>query len=374
MKKNQTTAIIILVLTLIGLIYASEYPGAVFLMIWPGARPTSLGGAFVAIADDATAPYYNPGGLGFLNSSYATLMHSNWLPGLYPGMYYEYLGFSHSLRKQGTIGFNFIYLTTGETDVIDHNGNYLGKYTTFDVAISGSYGFKASPNVATGLSAKFIYSYLVPDWVFGAIEELRGTTGGIGMSWAFDVGVLYKPLRYLSVGASLANIGPNISFSTSGESDPLPRMLRLGVKYTPVENQIIKVNITPEITKVLVGMFYDPDEEKTFAQELNYEIWSAWKSLGIEAWLYDIFSIRIGYFEDLEGARGGIRIIDVSGDERYLSLPKYLFTKHGGRFNKIGLTFGIGVHYRGFQIDVGNDQMIYDFETSNYKFSFTYRF
>ncbi len=343
-------------------------------MIWPGARPTSLGGAFAAIADDATAPYYNPGGLGFLNSSYATLMHSNWLPGLYPGMYYEYLGFSHALRKQGTIAFNLIYLTTGETDVIDNNGNYLGKYTTFDVAVSGSYGFKASTNVATGFSAKFIYSYLVPDWVFGAIEELRGTSGGIGMSWAFDAGVLYKPFRFLSVGASIANIGPNISFSTSGESDPLPRMLRLGVKYTPVENQIIKVNITTEITKVLVGIFYDPNEEKTFTQKLNYELWSAWKSFGVETWLYDIFSLRIGYFEDLEGARGGVRVINASGDEQYLSLPEYLFTKHGGKFNKIGLTLGIGIHYRGFQLDVGNDQMIYDFETSNYKFSFTYRF
>ena len=38
---------------------AGQNPGAVFLEIWPGARPTALGGAFAATADDASATYYN---------------------------------------------------------------------------------------------------------------------------------------------------------------------------------------------------------------------------------------------------------------------------------------------------------------------------
>jgi long-subunit fatty acid transport protein len=80
-----------------GLAAASQNPGAVFLMIWPAARPTALGGAFTAIADDASTVYYNPGGMAFLERTNATLMHCNWLPGLYPGMYYEYAGLTYSL-------------------------------------------------------------------------------------------------------------------------------------------------------------------------------------------------------------------------------------------------------------------------------------
>ena len=55
--------------------------GVIFLGIGPGARPTGMGDSFVAIADDATATYWNPAGLGFQTGKEATLMHVNWLPG-----------------------------------------------------------------------------------------------------------------------------------------------------------------------------------------------------------------------------------------------------------------------------------------------------
>jgi hypothetical protein len=372
--KRYKTIGIIITLILTNLIYASQYPGAVFLMIWPGARPTGLAGSFSAIADDASALYYNVGGLAFLNSTYATVMHANWLPGLYPDMYYEYLGFSRSLKNQGTIGFNVIYLTTGKTEVIDGSGNPLGEYTTFDVSIAGSYGFKINPNLGAGVTAKFIYSYLVPDWVWDAMPELGIEAGGTGLSWALDAGVLYKPLHYLTVGASLANLGPNISYTSTGESDPLPRMLRLGVKYTPIQNQTVQLNVTPEITKVLVGLFYDVSGTKSFGQKLNYELWEAWKSIGIEAEFYDLVSVRLGYFEDISGQRGGI-LVNQGGSDEHISLTDFLFTKdHGDFAGRVGLCFGIGVQFKGFQFDVSNDQMIYDFDTKNYKFSLTYHF
>ncbi|HOC89567.1 MAG TPA: UPF0164 family protein, partial [bacterium] len=51
-----------------------------FLQISPGARAAGMGEAFVALADDATAVYYNPAGLGFQRGKEITLMHTNWLP------------------------------------------------------------------------------------------------------------------------------------------------------------------------------------------------------------------------------------------------------------------------------------------------------
>lgn len=47
-----------------------------FLKIGAGARAMGLGGAYVAIADDATATYWNPAGLGFLKKKFGlTFMH-----------------------------------------------------------------------------------------------------------------------------------------------------------------------------------------------------------------------------------------------------------------------------------------------------------
>jgi len=374
--KKITTFLtgLILILAIASSAFASQYPGAVFLMIWPGARPTGLAGAFSAIADDASALYYNVGGLGFLNSTYATVMHAPWLPGLYPGMAYDFLGFCHSIRNQGTIGANIIYINTGETQVVNQEGIELGEYTTFDFSISGSYGFKINPKLGAGVTAKFIYSFLVPDWVWQAMPELQITTGGVGVSWALDGGVLYKPRNNISIGTSISNIGPNISYTSSGESDPLPRMLRLGVKYTPLQNENVKLNITPEITKVMVGLFFDETGDKTFWQKFNYELWEAWKSVGIEAWFFDLASLRLGYFEDISGQRGGI-LVNRGGSDEHIALTDYLFSKDRGKFaGKVGLCFGIGIQFKGFQFDVGNDQMIYDFDTKNYKFSLTYHF
>src|ERR1019366_6857649 len=43
--------------------------GATFLEIPVGARPAALGSAYSALADDAYAPVWNPGGLGFLDGT-----------------------------------------------------------------------------------------------------------------------------------------------------------------------------------------------------------------------------------------------------------------------------------------------------------------
>ncbi|MEO0108411.1 MAG: PorV/PorQ family protein, partial [candidate division WOR-3 bacterium] len=245
-------------------------PGAVFLEIWPGTRPTALAGAFSSSADDALATYYNTGGLAFITGTDITLMHVNWLPGLYPGMYYEFLGVAHELPGKGTLGFNFIYLTTGSTDVIDGNGNHLGTYTTFDFSPSASYGFKVAPNLGVGIGLKFIYSFLVPDWVFKAMPELGIDAGGTGTTWAADAGLLYRPLNNLWLGASISNLGPNISYVRSGEADPLPRMLRLGLRYSPLNSDLFRLSILPEVQKVMVGLFYDQEQTKTLGEKLNY--------------------------------------------------------------------------------------------------------
>ena len=186
-------------------------------------------------------------------------------------MYYEFAGGAHELAGKGTVGFNFIYLTTGKTDVIDGGGNNLGEYTTFDFSPGISYGFKVAPNLGAGVGLKFIYSFLVPDWVFKAMPELGIDAGGTGTSWAADAGVMYKPLSNLWFGASISNLGPNISYVRSGEADPLPRMLRIGVRYSPLNSDVFRVSIMPEIQKVMVGLFYDPQNEKTFSEKLDYE-------------------------------------------------------------------------------------------------------
>jgi len=326
---------------LCGMLFAAgQRPGAVFLMIWPGARATGLSGAFSATADDATACYYNQAGLAFIDNTVVSLQHAPWLSGLWHDMYYEYAGFTKPYSI-GTFGFNIIYLTTGETEVNNFQGVYKGTYTTFDIAIGLNYGFKVKPNLGLGLGWKFIYSYLVPPWVWGRMPELGINSGGIGITYAFDTGLLYKPFPFLSLAGALQNIGPNISYTESGAADPLPYTLRLGVKFEPINSKILRIGISSDITKILVGMF--ANEQNSFMENFQYELEEAWKSVGLEIDYYNFVKFRIGYFKDKEGVREG---------------P----------------TFGGGIKAGGFSIDIGVDEFIYEFKTANRKFSITYQF
>jgi len=356
---------------------ASQNPGAVFLMIWPAARPTAMAGAFTAIADDASAIYYNPGGLAFLDRTRATLMHSNWLPGLYPGMYYEYGAVTHQFPARGTGGFDVTYLTTGETEVYNERGEYLGRYTTFDVSPGVAYGYPVLPNLGVGVGAKFIYSFLVPEWVWGLMPELLISNGGTGITWALDAGVLYKPWHSLNLGMSVANVGPDISYTDTGQGDPLPRMLRLGLAYYPVASEHFRVGIVPELNKSLVGMFYDPDGTKSFSDKLATEWHDTWKTLALEGTFRAeqlALAARVAYFEDLDGARGGITVEREGSTPEHVSLWDALTRRGLGKFKSVGLCFGAGIEYARFGFDLSIDQMIYDFSTSNYKFSLSYQF
>ena len=50
-----------------------------FLLIAPNSRAGGMGEAGVALADDATALYWNPAGLAFQEGSEISISHANWL-------------------------------------------------------------------------------------------------------------------------------------------------------------------------------------------------------------------------------------------------------------------------------------------------------
>ncbi len=319
--------------------------GAIFLIIYPGARPNGMGATFTAIADDALATYYNDAGLGFQKGNNLSLMHANWLPGLYQGMYYELISYAHPVTG-GVVGGHIIYLTTGETVGVDEKGSEIGRWTTWDASVKISYGTKISKTLALGVGAKWIYSFLCP---LDIIREILGPSyrfGGKGNSWAFDVSSLYIPNKRLQLGLSLQNMGPNISYLEAGTSDPLPWTLRFGIAWHLFSSATNKLTISGELTKIVVGFGDDlknignPDTRK---DAFTYIYQDTWKGLGAEYVMAEMFSVRGGYFWDVVGHR-------------------------------VGATFGGGIDLKGLRFDIGVDAALYDFPTSNYRFSLSYSF
>jgi hypothetical protein len=341
--KKVGALFLLMILPLSSLHSIASRAGAVFLIIYPGARPNGMGAAFTALADDAIATYYNDGGLGFQEEKNVSLMHVNWLPGLYPGMYYEFLSYVTPLKGGGVFGGHIIYLSTGYTEGIDEKGQVIDTWTTWDASIKVCYSIKLNPKLAVGIGSKYIYSFLAPTRVVRIILKEEGG-GGTGTSWAFDGGLLYKMTNRFQIGMALQNIGPHIKYTQKGEADPLPWTLRIGIGIHLITEKNNKLTVLGELTKIVVGILEEFKEIQTDIKKgITYFYQDTWKGIGVEWVLGEMFTGRAGYFWDVIGSR-------------------------------VGFTYGGGINLRGLQLDIGVDAALYDFPTSNYRFSLSYFF
>ncbi|HMQ68688.1 MAG TPA: type IX secretion system outer membrane channel protein PorV [Ignavibacteria bacterium] len=235
--------------------------GVPFLLIGPNSRFGSMGETGTAIADDATAMFWNPAGLANQQKyTEINFTHSPWLSGLNIGdLFYDYIaGRSYIKSIDGTIGASLTYLNIGEVIVTDEFGNAQPdrNYKAYEMAFSVGYATELGKGWSGGVTGTFIYSRLSPnDFTVG---NEKGT--GTGISAAFGLSTIYKPLKgkntfqkRFSFGAMLANMGPNISYVDADQADPLPFQLRTGVAYDVVQSQFNTLTLTVDFAKLLVN-------------------------------------------------------------------------------------------------------------------------
>ena len=341
-------------------------PGAVFLMIIPDARTTALGGCGTASSDIGPNTYYNPAVLGFGPGVGATWSHVNWLTGFYPRMAYEYAAVSNRLLPDLNFGANCTYLTTGETDVINERGEFLGRYRTWDLAVGVAAGWRALPNLAAGASFKYIHSVLVPDWVWEVMPELGRQHGGVGGSVAVGAGMQYRPWRWCGLGLAVNNLGPGIDYSNGeGDPDPLPTIVRFGWEAKPDLPVPVEIRFVGDVWRDVVTDFRVSEYLPVVSFIEQFEI-----GIGLELRLLEVASVRVGYFEDIQGQRGGIWAVPDPGIEWpvHISIARWLADPGRWSNEEVRLSWGVGVEYEGFRFDVGVDEEIYAFPTRNVRF------
>ncbi|MDZ7386581.1 MAG: PorV/PorQ family protein, partial [candidate division KSB1 bacterium] len=132
-----------------------------FLRIAPGARAAGMGESFCAVADDATAVFWNPAGLAFQKGREISLMHAKWLPQLADDLFYEFGAFRLPIEGLGTFGFNVTYINYGEQIWTGEEGpEELGRFTSYEFAVSAHYATLLNENLGLGLSMRYIRSSL----------------------------------------------------------------------------------------------------------------------------------------------------------------------------------------------------------------------
>jgi len=231
--------------------------GAQSLKIGIGARAIGMGESFVALADDADAIYWNPGGLGQIEKKEISMMYNQWFEGIKQG----YVGYVHPLGNIGTFGGAVSYLIVGDMDrtEIDSDGDDVSTSQTFgasDMFVTLSYGRKIKM-LDVGVSLKYI------------TEKIEDESAA---AFAVDLGFLYAtPVPKLNVGLSVQNLGTKIKFIS--ESDLLPLNFKVGASYKMLEKDALALALDVNI----------PNEG-------NVNVHA-----GAEYLLFDMIALRAGY-------------------------------------------------------------------------------
>ena len=244
-----------------------------FLKIEVGARGSAMGGAFVAVADDATALFWNAAGIARIDAdkSELSLNHANWPADLS----FDEVGYVFHMKKiPGAFGIHARALSMQpmeETTAYEPDGTG----NTFDagmMAFGLTYARSFTDKFSAGATANLIHE---------GLADLSQQTA------AFDIGTLYDVgTAGMKIGMAISNIGSEIKWID--RSARIPAVFRVGTSATLFS--------APD--QKLIGSFefsHPPDN----AERMNF---------GAEYAFHKYVFLRGGYnyHYDSEGVAGGV--------------------------------------------------------------------
>jgi len=281
MKK----VIIILILTATLLPAQSKVgtSSAQFLGIGVGPKSIAMGGAFTAVADDASTLYWNPGAISRLGKSQTMFSNTGWLVNTNVNLIAGVL----KLNSSSAIGIFFMQLDYGDeeiTDLNNQNGTNLF-WKASDLASGISYARNLTNRFSIGTSLKYI------------TQKIYNESAS---SVAIDVGLLYQSLsETFRIGMSISNYGTEMTMdgkdlfqkidldeNNSGHNEtivaklktdawPLPLFFRVGVSSDVIKTENLRLTIASD--------FFLPSDD---VESLNF---------GLEAGFLERVFVRTGY-------------------------------------------------------------------------------
>ncbi len=219
----------------------SKYAGE-FLSTGVGARALGVGSAFVGVANDVTAGYWNAAGLAELKNKQAIAMHSERFAGI---VTYDYAAYGQPYKADRAIAFSVIRLGvdgipnttdalldygsdgipgTNDPDGSEGNGqlddgerldeNKITRFGDSEWAMFLSYGRQYTDKLAYGGSVKFLRKAFADH-----------SAHGLG----FDVGVRYKLRENMFFGANVQDVTTTLLAWDTGTKELIAPTFRTGL-------------------------------------------------------------------------------------------------------------------------------------------------
>jgi hypothetical protein len=159
-----------------------DQPGSTaadFLKIGIGAKARGMGGAFVGLADDPSAIYWNPAGLSQLDCPQVMFVHDRWAQDIR----YEYIGCAIPVDPRNTVAVAVTFLHMGEILGYDENDKPTSFFSAYDATMLLGYSRRISSGLSLGWTAKAI------------LEKLENEKA---QAAAFDIGLFYDSHKVLN--------------------------------------------------------------------------------------------------------------------------------------------------------------------------------
>jgi tetratricopeptide (TPR) repeat protein len=173
------------------------------------ARAVAMGGAFVGLADDAGALYYNPAGLAGIKGHEISLNHNSWLLDINQ----EQLSAAFSFGRGGGLGLSLNYLNFGTFEGRDAAGNLTQGYTGNRIGGGIAWGISLGGGLSAGAG-------------FNAFGQSLADAGY--KSSSADLGALWEPLPGTRLGVAYLNYGHSVGGGATAAPLRLGASQRLG--------------------------------------------------------------------------------------------------------------------------------------------------
>jgi hypothetical protein len=277
--KNKILLLVVSFLFITGVSYGG------FTDLGAGGRPLGMGHAFVGIADDINAIYYNPAGLIRIRNMECTFMYAPLFLGLTDGSKIsDYYGaYAQQLDVESAFGVGWLgrYLS-------GPGYNNAAEMLYQENMFYGSYARSLTGNLTVGVSVKVPYrQYGADQYSKTGIDDNGNVTsnkdsvfdGGyskIGLS--FDAGLLYDLTDQFSLGVMLQDfLSTNLALGTDA-TDQIPFNFKAGIGYRiPKFSGLEHIAIDADIAYRIGGLSND------FKFHSGAEFWFLLKTIGVRA-------------------------------------------------------------------------------------------
>lgn len=251
------------ILLIMGLLTVNLYSGEAgkngftLLKMEVDARAAAMGGAYTAVAEDASAVFWNPAGLAGAPSRSFVVMHHAWIAD-----YSHEFAAAHLLAGKHNLALSVNLLSISDIEIRGNVATEEPDGTTEAINFAGmvSYATCLLNDYAVGINVKYLFEKLY-------LEKAAG--------WAIDLGFKKKEIiTGTDLGITIQNIG--YLSELKEESTPLPLIVRGGLGYH------VPIDISGNVPLLSADVQFINDEDVYY-------------HLGSQLDLLTYFTVRFGW-------------------------------------------------------------------------------